>query len=134
MFHQGIDPTHGVRRTARSVFGPKDQIEAVPRIRKSTLPDESADRGSKVLRGEVERVQRLFPREVGAALRKLLVQVFVEGGHAQSYAKLDNSAMFLHMIRAGNARRVGGERYIYHSPPAQRDNDSWPSRKRKQRG
>ena len=69
---------HWIGRAERPIFRPKDQIETVPGIRQAAFSDEPADGCGKVLRREAERAQRLLSGKVGAAARKLLIQVMVE--------------------------------------------------------
>lgn len=83
IFHQRIDPPHGIRCTNNPILGADDDIKPMAGIHQPPLLDQSGDGGGQGFGFQIELCQRLFSREVSATVDKLIVDELFKGSHAQ---------------------------------------------------
>src|SRR5690606_24463440 len=85
--HQWVDPADRIGGAEGSILRTQDQVEAAPRARQAPFSDLPYQRDTQRMWGQAERRQRLFPREVGAAMSQPVLKVAFKGGHSQIICK-----------------------------------------------
>ena len=88
MLHQRVDPFGRVRGACRSVFGPHDEIEAMPRVGQLALGDSTRERRRQRAKGDAGR-DRFVAAEPAPPCGEAVVDEGVQGGHAEAYANSD---------------------------------------------